>query len=355
MDNAGDADPAATRAPGQRPDRAGAGPRMIGIGLIGYGYWGPKVLRALAATADCRVLAVSDCRAERLRAAHADHPAIAVSAEAAELYRDPRIDAVVIATPAPTHASLAEAALAAGKHVWVEKPLAATLDEARRLADAVERSKRILMVDHTFLYSGAVHTLGEIMGRHAAAPLTYEAVRSNGGVRRDDVNVIWDLAVHDLSIIDCVMPAAPCAIAATARPDRPGALEASAQLRMWFAAESLEARVEVDWFGPARTRRTQVRSSDRTIVYDDCEAEEKIRVFAHDAPAAPAGGVAVQVDLTEPLRNAAAHFVRSIAAGRQPRSDVHAGLRMVSWLDAATRSLREGGRPVTLPRPGATG
>jgi len=328
---------------------------MIGIGVIGYGYWGPKVLRALTGTAGCRVVAVSDCRGERLRAAQIDHPTVAVSADPCELFGDAAIDAVVIATPAPSHASLAEAALAAGQHVWVEKPLAATLDEARRLVDAVDRSRRILMVDHTFIYSGAVHALAEIMGRHGHAPLSYEAVRRNGGTRRDDVNVIWDLAVHDLSIIDCVMPAAPCAIAATARTEQPDALEHAAQLRVWFAEQSLEARVDVDWFGPAKTRRTQVRSTQQTIVYDDCEAQAKIRVFEHDAAADRTSGTAVQVDLTEPLRNAAEHFVRSIASGRQPRSDVHAGLRLVSWLDAATRSLRNGGRPVELAPPRATG
>ncbi|MGE0043485.1 MAG: Gfo/Idh/MocA family protein, partial [Vicinamibacterales bacterium] len=251
---------------------------MIGIGVIGLGYWGPNLLRNFAENPDARVVAVSDLRPERLATAAARYPAVRTTTDARSVFSDPAVDAVVIATPVSTHFDLALAALQAGKHVLVEKPLAASVDEGRRLAEAADSRGLVLMVGHTFVYTGAVRKIQALVSSGELGDVYYyDSVRVNLGLFQRDVNVVWDLAVHDLSIMDYVLPARPTAVSATGMSHVAGGTENIAYLTLFFDGR-LIAHVHVNWLAPVKIRRTLIGGSQRMIVYDDLEPSEKIKV-----------------------------------------------------------------------------
>ena len=196
---------------------------MIRVGVIGYGYWGPNLVRNFAELRDAQVTAVADRRPERLAQVQRRYPGVRVMTEAADLIADPAVDAVVVATPVALHFELASAALHAGKHVLVEKPMASSSDQASRLIDEAQRRRLVLMVDHTFVYTGAVQKIRELVGTGELGDLYYyDSVRINLGLFQHDVDVLWDLAVHDLSIMDFVLPQQPVAVSATGLAHVPG-------------------------------------------------------------------------------------------------------------------------------------
>lgn len=337
---------------------------MIGVGVIGYGYWGPNLVRNFAEVDGAQVVAVSDLRPERLTLAKSRYPYIKTTDVAMEVITDPRIDAVVIATPVSTHFELARQALRAGKHVLVEKPLAARSDEAEQLIDEANRRNRVLMVDHTFVYTGAVRKIRELVTNGVLGQLYYyDSVRVNLGLFQHDVNVIWDLAVHDLSIMDYVLPQRPVAISATGMSHVPGQPENIAYITLFFA-DSLIGHIHVNWLAPAKVRRTLIGGSQKMIVYDDLEPSEKVKVYDRgitltDNPESiyqmligyRTGDMwAPQVDMTEALRIEVLHFIRCIEGGERPITDGEAGLRVVRTLEAATRSITERGQPVDLSK-----
>src|SRR5574342_268011 len=189
---------------------------MVRIGVIGYGYWGPNLVRNFYESPGAQVACVSDLRVERLRLVQSRYPTIKVTESHRELIEDPGVDVVAIATPVSTHFDLAMRALQAGKHVLVEKPLASTVEQVQRLLDAAQKADRMLMVDHTFVYTGAVRKIRELVEDGSLGDIYYyDSTRVNLGLFQHDVNVIWDLAVHDLSIMDYVLPARPVAVSAT--------------------------------------------------------------------------------------------------------------------------------------------
>jgi predicted dehydrogenase len=335
---------------------------MTGIGILGYGYWGPNLVRNFAETPGARVVAVSDLRADRLAAVQIRYPGVKTTTHFGELLAEPGVDAVAIATPVSTHYDLAMQALQAGKHVLVEKPLAATSEQAIRLIEEAERRNRVLMVDHTFVYTGAVRKIKEMVDEGRLGRLYYyDSVRVNLGLFQHDVNVLWDLAVHDLSIMDYVLGIRPCAVAATGLAHVPGQPENVAYLTCFFA-ENLIAHFHVNWLAPVKIRRTLIGGDLQMIVYDDLEPSEKVKVYdkgitVNNGP----DGVyqllvgyrsgdmwAPQLDVTEALRVEALHFLECIQQSRRPVTDGQAGLRVVRILEAATRSLAERGRPVEL-------
>jgi len=330
--------------------------------VIGYGYWGPNLVRNFAETKGAELRAVSDLRPERLAQARARHPQLRTFADAAELIADPAIDAVVIATPVGSHLELAERALAAGKHVLVEKPLAASADGARHLIDVAARRRLQLMVDHTFVYTSAVRRIRELVRDGSLGRIYYyDSVRVNLGLFQHDVSVLWDLAVHDLSILDYLVGERPQAVSATGVSHVPGQPENVAYLTLFFEAQ-LVAHVHVNWLAPVKIRRTLIGGSEKMIVYDDLEPSEKVKVYDKGVTLSPGPeGVyqmlvgyrtgdlwAPHLETSEALRVEAAEFVRAIETGAPGATDGAAGLRVVEILEAATRSMAERGRPVEL-------
>lgn len=344
------------------PVRPGAAERPLDVGVIGFGYWGPKLVRNLAAIPGCRMCCICDRAPERLAAAMRAHPGVALSASADELLSNAELDAVVIATPVSTHYRLTLAALRSGKHVFVEKPLAGSTTEARHLVEEARSRGCLLMVGHVFVYAAAVRRVREILASEPFGELLYyDSARLNSIPYEQDVSVLWDLAVHDLSILDYLVGEHPRAVSATGVSHRGDGLESTAYLTVFYDS-GLLAHVGVNWLAPEKVRRALIGGTRQMIVYDELEPIEKLRVFDHGltsnghVPVTPEHVLtqpwAPELDRTEALRRELEDFVEAIGSGRAPTADGAAGLHVVELLEAAERSLRERGRPVELGRDG---
>lgn len=335
---------------------------MIRIGVIGFGYWGPNLVRNFAETKGSRVTAVSDARPERLALAATRYPGIETTTNPQELIRNPNVDAVAIATPVSSHFPLALEALQAGKHVLVEKPLASTSEECLRLIDEAARRKLILLVDHTFVYTGAVRKIREQVESGALGDIYYyDSVRVNLGLFQHDVNVLWDLAVHDLSILDYVLPARPCAVSAAGISHVVHEPENVAYLTLFFDTP-LIAHIHANWLAPVKVRRTLIGGARKMIVYDDLEPSEKIKIYDKGIRVVSrpeqvyemlisyrTGDMhAPQLQMTEALQVEANHFLRCIDGAEDPVAGGEAGLRVVQLLEAATSSMKQRGVPVEI-------
>lgn len=334
---------------------------MIKIGIIGYGYWGPNLVRNFSECGAAEVRAVSDLRPERLTPIAARYPTVKTTPDHRELLADPGMDAIAIATPVSSHYDLALQALQAGKHVLVEKPFTATVEQGRRLIEEAERRGLTLMVDHTFLFTPAVRKIKQLVDAGELGPLYYyDSVRVNLGLFQHDVNVIWDLAVHDLSIMDYVLDLVPQAVSATGVAHVTGQPEDVAFLTCFFSG-NLIAHFHINWLAPVKVRRTLIGGAQKMIVYDDLEPSEKVKVYDKGITLKEPDGVykmmvgyrtgdmwAPQLATTEALREEAKHFVECIQAGRRPLTDGQAGLNVVRILEAATESMRNRGQPVNL-------
>ena len=338
---------------------------MIGIGIIGYGYWGPNLVRNFFETPDCTVVSVSDLSRDRLAKIGPRYPTVETTTDYRDLLRDPRVDAVVVATPVSTHFKLGMEALQAGKHVLIEKPMTCDANEARRLVEEADVRKRILAVDHTFVYTPAVRKIHDLVTKGDLGDIYYyDSVRVNLGLFQHDVNVIWDLAVHDLAIMDYLLPVQPVAVSATGIGHVPGEPENMAYVTLHFDANVM-AHLHVNWLSPVKVRKTLVGGSRKMVSYDDLEPSEKIRVYDKgitlkdaSAPGSVEGNGkhamlvgyrsgdvwAPQIALTEALSIEARHFVDCIANNLTPIADGHSGLRVVRMLEAATESMRASGR-----------
>lgn len=338
---------------------------MIGVAVVGYGYWGPNLVRNLAETPGVNLIAVCDLRKERLAPLHSRYPTVSLTDDFEAVLRDPRVDAVAIATPVSSHFRLALSALMAGKHVFVEKPIASTAEEAQRLVDEAARRRLVLAVDHTFIHTGAVRKMHELVQTGLGEMYYYDSVRVNLGLFQHDVSVIWDLAVHDLSILDYVLPERPVAVSATGMSHVPGEPENIAYLNLFFES-NLIAHIHVNWLAPVKVRRTLIGGSRKMIVYDDLEPSEKIKVYdkgitVNGNPNAKGetryqalvgyrtGDMwAPQIDMTEALGIELREFVSCVENNGTPLADGHAGVRVVRILEAATQSLAQRGRVVDL-------
>jgi predicted dehydrogenase len=340
---------------------------VIGVGIIGYGYWGPNLVRNFYETPGCRVVAVSDLRENQLARMRARYPTVETTTDYRDLLKDARIDAIAIATAVSTHFDLGMQALRAGKHVLMEKPMTLDVGQAARLVDEAELRRCILAVDHTFVYTSAVRKMRELSERGDLGDIYYyDSVRVNLGLFQHDVNVIWDLAVHDLSIMDFVLPAQPVAVTASGIGHVPGEPENMAYVTLHFDAP-LMAHVHVNWLAPVKVRRTLLGGSRKMIVYDDLEPSEKIKVYDKGITVTGngngtgnghryamlvgyrAGDVwSPQLEMTEALGVELRHFIACIEGNTTPTVDGHAGLRIVRLLEAATQSMRNAGRPVEL-------
>lgn len=335
---------------------------MIRIGVIGYGYWGPNLVRNFMEAPGSTVTAVCDLQPNRLAQLHHRYPSIKTLQHSQELFNDPEIDAIVVATPVSSHFELTLAALKAGKHVLVEKPLAASSALARQLIDEAAKRKLVLMVDHTFVYTGAVRKIKELIAANALGDIYYyDAVRVNLGLFQHDVNVVWDLAIHDLSIMDYVLPSRAQAVSATGISNIPGQPENVAYITLFFGSPQI-AHVHVNWLTPVKVRHTLIGGSEKMILYDDLEPSEKVKIYdkgvrVSQSPEAVyemlvsyrSGDMwAPRLDNTEALQTEVLHFIDCIEHGTQPETDGEAGLRLVRIVEAAERSLRARGELVEI-------
>ncbi|MBW4656735.1 MAG: Gfo/Idh/MocA family oxidoreductase [Kaiparowitsia implicata GSE-PSE-MK54-09C] len=340
---------------------------MVGIGVIGYGYWGPNLVRNFYDVPGVQVHWVCDLRTERLARLRLRYPAVEITDDFNQILNDPRVDAVAIATPVSTHFKLAMQALRAGKSVFVEKPITATTQQAERLIEEADRRGLVVAVDHTFIHTGAVKKLRDIIQKDLGEIYYYDSVRVNLGLFQHDVSVMWDLAVHDLSIMDYVLGARPRAVSATGMAHVAGQPENIAYLNLHFDCK-LMAHVHVNWLAPVKVRRTLIGGSNKMVVYDDLEPSEKIKVYDRGItldPMAPkaserkkqmrigyrAGDMfAPQLDVSEALGSELSEFVACVESGTQPTADGAAGLRVVRILEAATKSMASHGAVVELPK-----
>jgi predicted dehydrogenase len=335
---------------------------MLRLGVIGYGYWGPNIVRNFVMLPKSRVTMLVDLRQENLDKVHAMYPTIDVTTDCDRMLLSPDVDAVAIATPLSTHYPLAKAALEAGKHVFVEKPMTTTSAQARELIALAQRKKLTLMVDHTFVYTGAVRKMRELITGGDLGDLFYfDSARINLGLLQQDTNVLWDLAPHDLSILSYLIDEPPQAVQAVGYRHVGERQEEIASMSLRYAS-GFHAHVRVSWLSPVKMRLTLIGGSKKMIVYDDVEPSDKVRVYDKGValerpkvevtaltPMYRAGDVVIPaLDRTEALSIEARHFVDCIEKGERPLTDGAAGLRVVALLEAAQQSLDQQGAFVPL-------
>lgn len=335
---------------------------MINVGVVGYGYWGPNLVRNFSEHDECRVRAVCDSDPRRCLLVRKRYPLVKAVTSWIDVVRDPEIDVIAVSTPVSTHFEIGMAALRAGKHVWMEKPLACTTEECARLIDAAEGLGRVLIVDHTFIYTSAVQKIHELVQNGMIGEvLYYDSVRVNLGLFQHDVNVIWDLAVHDLAILRYLTSADPVAVSVTGVSHVVGQPENMAHLTLFFESK-LVAHIQVNWLAPVKVRNTIVGGSRKMIVYDDLQPSEKVKVYDCGVSLScgsetvdelligyRTGDIWVpRLDTTEALKTGIRHLVDCLTTGQSPITDGRAGLDIVHILEVGTKSMRELGRPVEL-------
>jgi predicted dehydrogenase len=325
---------------------------MIRLGVIGYGYWGPNIVRNFSGQPDCKVATVCDQSSAALGRALARHPGIQTTTNADEVIHSSSIDAVAIVTPVSWHYELAKKALENGKHVFVEKPFTATAAQAEDLIELAERNKLQIMVDHTFLFTGAVRKIKQLIDEGALGPLYYyDSTRVNLGLFQHDVNVLWDLAPHDLAIMDYLIGLEPELVVATGGA-HVNCLEDVAYLTVYFPGNVL-AHINVNWLSPVKVRTTLVGGQRKMLVWNDLDPAEKIRVYDKGADVRTEQGVhkllvsyrsgdmwAPKVEEVEALQLEARYFLDCVTSGVRPFNDGRAGLRVVKILEAAEQSLK---------------
>ena len=335
----------------------------INLAVIGCGYWGPNLIRNFSTTPGVRLAAVCDLNAERLLKLHPQFPGLETTTDYAALLARADIHAVAIATPVSSHFALAKQALAAGKHVMVEKPITATVAQAEELIALAQKNGLVLMVDHTFAYTSAVRKIKELISSgQLGQMLYYDSVRINLGLFQHDVNVLWDLAVHDLAIMDFALGLEPSAVSATGIAHLAGQPENVAYLTCFFE-NNLIAHFHLNWLSPLKIRRTIIGGDRKMLVYDDLEPSEKLKIYDRGASLNDVSAETLHrtlvdyrmgdmwsphLDQTEALKVESAHFVECITQGKTPITDGHAGLRVVRILEAANKSLAQRGMPVNL-------
>jgi len=332
---------------------------MIRVGLIGYGYWGPVVARNFQSIDDCQLAAICDTSPSAQERARKTHPRARITGDSSEILRSPDIDAVAVVTPVWTHVELAKTALENGKHVFVEKPFTSSSADAARLIDLAAARRLQIMVDHTFLFTGAVRKIREIVDQGVLGKIFYyDSSRINLGLFQHDVNVIWDLAPHDLSIMNYLLDEEPESVCATGQCHLNG-LEDMAYVTVYF--RNMLAHFNVNWLSPVKVRTTLIGGEKKMIVWNDMEADEKVKVYDKGVEITTGQGVydllvsyrsgdmwAPKVDQTEALKLETKYFVECVEKNETPFNDGVAGLRVVRLLEAAAQSLKEQGRPVRL-------
>ena len=333
---------------------------MVKFGVVGYGYWGPNVVRNLDHLEEAEVVAVCDKSAAARKKVARAYPDVRVTDNAAELMSSPEIDAIAVVTPVWTHYELAKAALQNGKHVFVEKPFTSSADQAQELIDLAARKNLKIMVDHTFLFTGAVTKIKQLLQEGALGKLYYyDSTRVNLGLFQHDVNVVWDLAPHDLSIIDYLIRRTPEAISATGQTHL-NSHEDIAFITLYFP-DKVIAHINVNWLSPVKVRTTLIGGEKKMLVWNDLEADEKIKIYDKGVKVTSREGLydllvhyrsgdmwAPQIEQIEALTRELAYFVACITKDEAPINNGEAGLRVVKMLEAANQSIGKRGELVYL-------
>lgn len=338
----------------------GASPRedVVRVGVIGYGYWGPNIVRNFHAQEKSRVVAVCDKSEKSLRRVCQSHPEIPVTQDFREVIESTDVDVAAIVTPVWTHYELAKAALENGKHVFVEKPFTCSTAQAEELIELAERKHLKIMVDHTFLFTGAVKRIRQFIEDGTLGQIYYyDSTRVNLGLFQHDVNVIWDLAPHDLSIMDYLIKEKPEAVVATGERHLNGVADV-AFLTLYYP-NNIIGHINVNWLSPVKVRTTLIGGEKKMLVWNDLEADEKIKIY--DKGVEMNGDVykmlvsyrsgdmwAPRVEQVEALKMEAAYFVDCILNDKQPFNNGVAGLNVVRMLEAADQSLQQKGKIVQL-------
>lgn len=333
---------------------------MLGVAVIGLGYWGPNLVRNISASDRTELVRICDLDPSRLESIGSSYPAAARSKDTQEVFDDPDVDAVCIATPVSTHHEIARRALEHGKHALVEKPFTTTQDEADELIEVAGRNDLLLLVDHVFLYSPAVKKLQEVVASGDVGDLLFiDSVRINLGMFQHDVNVLWDLAPHDLSIIDSLVGREPENVVAVGASHARDRLANVAYLHLDYG-DDLLASVHVNWLSPVKLRHFMIGGSRRSILYNDLDPSEPVKIYDRgiDVDEHPEDRrkvlisyrsgdvVSPRVDREEPLRNVVEHLADCLENGATPVSPAEQGRRLVRILQAADRSLSAGGAQI---------
>lgn len=333
---------------------------MIRVGIIGFGYWGPQIARNFHSTEDCEISVICDKSPEAQRRIQRAYPGVRTTCDSSEVLRSPHIDAVAVITPVWTHFELAKTALENGKHVFVEKPFTSTVAQAEELIELAARKNLTIMVDHTFLFTGAVRKIRNLIDNGTLGKLYYyDSTRVNLGLFQHDVNVIWDLAPHDLSIMNYLIKSKPVSIVATGQ-NHLNSHQDVAYITVYFS-DNMIAHFNVNWLSPVKVRTTLLGGEKKMVVWNDLEADEKIKVYDRGVEIKTGQNVydllvsyrsgdmwAPKVEQAEALACEARYFINCINKNEAPFNDGVAGLRVVKLLEAADRSLAEMGTVVHL-------
>src|SRR5438132_1489521 len=333
---------------------------MIRTGVIGYGYWGPNIVRNLRSLEGCQLAAVCDQSPVALRRVRQAYPDLPVSTNPRDLLTSPQIDAVAVVTPVGTHFELAKVALEYGKHVFVEKPFTCTTQQAEELIELADRKNLRIMVDHTFLFTGAVRKIRQLIEEGVLGDLYYyDSTRVNLGLFQHDVSVIWDLAPHDLAIMNFLIQKAPEAVSATGAAHLNGLVDV-AFITIYFPGNTI-AHINVNWLSPVKLRTTLIGGEKKMLVWNDLAADEKIKIYDKGVQMNNGHGLyellvsyrtgdmwAPRVEQAEALKVELTYFIDCVTRDQTPFNDGHAGLRVVRILEAADQSLKERGKAVQL-------
>lgn len=335
---------------------------MINIGLVGYGYWGPNLARNFNNDPNFDLACICDVSSDRLKAAGALYPQVKLIDTVDELLNGNNLDAIAIATPVSTHFDLAKRALDADKHVWIEKPMTDRVEQAEQLIDLALRKNKTLLVDHTFIYTGAVRKIKELIDKGELGDLIYyDSTRVNLGLFQQDVDVIWDLAAHDLSIMDYLIPAKKLAVSATGSDHYNNDIIPKSLLTVYME-ERVIGHINVSWLSPVKIRQTLIGGTSKMILYDDNNPSEKIKVYDKGVDLTPTkeelyhikvqyriGDMyAPKLDESEALALEVEHFAACIQTGEEPLTGGQAGLEVVKVLVASKESLLKRGAPVDI-------
>jgi predicted dehydrogenase len=334
-------------------------PSVLNVGVIGYGYWGPNVVRNFYNNPNATVVSVCDLSVKSLQRVQRLYPSMETTTDPADILNNPEVDAVAIVTPISQHFPLAKRALENGKHVFVEKPFTRHHSEAEQLIELADRKNLRIMVDHTFLFNGAVRKIRELIDNDTLGNLYYyDSTRVNLGLFQNDANVVWDLAPHDLSIIDHLISGEPEAIVATGERHVNG-VEDMAFITMYFP-DKVIAHLNLNWLSPVKVRTTLIGGEKKMLVWNDLEADEKIKVYDKgvDRPNGGAAGYDLRVsyragdvwvprlEQVEALTLEVQYFVECILGGQNPFNDGRAGLRVVQMLETIDQSLAQNGKMI---------
>src|SRR5882757_100586 len=333
---------------------------MLRFGVVGYGYWGPNIVRNLRGIEGCEVVGVCDQSPAARKRIQSAHPGIPVHSDFHELVKSTEVDAIAVITPVWTHYELAKAALENGKHVFVEKPFTSNTEQGEKLIELARRKNLKIMVDHTFLFTGAVRKISQLLEEGALGKLYYyDSTRVNLGLFQHDINVLWDLAPHDLSIMDYLIKTSPEVVIATGQKHLNG-LEDVAYITIHFS-DNMIAHLNVNWLSPVKVRTTLLGGEKKMLVWNDLEADEKIKLYDRGVQMMSGEAVYQQlvsyrtgdmwspnIEQIEALKVEASYFIDCIRNNKRPFNDGEAGLRIVRMLEAADESLKQKGRVVQV-------